>query len=104
MKQYLALLEDVLTNGAGREDRTGTGTIGVFGRQSRYDLRDGFPCLTTKKLHLRSIIYELLCQIRWALTGGFGGANGSERTPHTQRYGAHSYFLWHVWAESAPFF
>ncbi len=65
MKQYLALLEDVLTNGEGREDRTGTGTIGVFGRQSRYDLRDGFPCLTTKKLHLRSIIYELL----WFLKG-----------------------------------
>ena len=65
MKQYLALLEDVLTNGVGREDRTGTGTIGVFGRQSRYDLRDGFPCLTTKKLHLRSIIYELL----WFLKG-----------------------------------
>ena len=65
MKQYLALLEDVLSNGAGREDRTGTGTIGVFGRQSRYDLRDGFPCLTTKKLHLRSIIYELL----WFLKG-----------------------------------
>ena len=65
MKQYLALLEDVLSNGAGREDRTGTGTIGVFGRQSRYDLRDGFPCLTTKKLHLRSIISELL----WFLKG-----------------------------------
>ena len=65
MKQYLALLEDVLSNGAGREDRTGTGTIGVFGRQSRYDLRDSFPCLTTKKLHLRSIIYELL----WFLKG-----------------------------------
>lgn len=65
MKQYLALLEDVLTHGVGREDRTGTGTIGVFGRQSRYDLRDGFPCLTTKKLHLRSIIYELL----WFLKG-----------------------------------
>ena len=47
MKQYLALLEDVLTNGVGREDRTGTGTIGVFGRQSRYELRDGFPCLAT---------------------------------------------------------
>ena len=65
MKQYLELLDDVLTHGVGREDRTGTGTIGVFGRQSRYDLRDGFPCLTTKKLHLRSIIYELL----WFLKG-----------------------------------
>ena len=56
MQQYLGLLEDVLTNGVGREDRTGTGTIGVFGRQIRCDLREGFPCLTTKKLHLRSII------------------------------------------------
>ena len=65
MKQYLALLDDVLTNGVGREDRTGTGPIGVFGRQIRCDLREGFPCLTTKKLHLRSIIYELL----WFLKG-----------------------------------
>lgn len=65
MKQYLQLLEDVLTNGVDRDDRTGTGTRGVFGRQVRYDLRDGFPCLTTKKLHLRSIIYELL----WFLQG-----------------------------------
>lgn len=65
MKQYLDLLRDVLDNGVGREDRTGTGTIGVFGRQTRYDLRDGFPCLTTKKLHLRSIIHELL----WFLKG-----------------------------------
>ncbi|MEG2237138.1 MAG: thymidylate synthase [Akkermansia sp.] len=65
MKQYLNLLQDVLDHGVGREDRTGTGTIGVFGRQSRYDLRDGFPCLTTKKLHLRSIIHELL----WFLKG-----------------------------------
>lgn len=65
MKQYLELLQDVLDNGVGRDDRTGTGTIGVFGRQARYDLRDGFPCLTTKKLHLRSIIHELL----WFLKG-----------------------------------
>ena len=48
MKQYLELLDDVLTNGVGRNDRTGTGTIGVFGRQTRFDLRHGFPCLTTK--------------------------------------------------------
>ena len=56
MHQYLALLDDVLTNGVGREDRTGTGTIGVFGRQIRCDLRDGFPCLTTKKLGIPTIV------------------------------------------------
>lgn len=65
MQTYLDLLSDVLTNGETRSDRTGTGTIAVFGRQVRYDLRQGFPCLTTKKLHLRSIIHELL----WFLQG-----------------------------------
>ncbi len=65
MRQYLDLLKDVLENGIERADRTGTGTLGVFGRQARYDLRDGFPALTTKKLHLRSIIHELL----WFLKG-----------------------------------
>jgi len=65
MKSYLELLEDVLRNGERREDRTGTGTLGVFGRQLRFDLSGGFPLLTTKKLHLRSIIIELL----WFLRG-----------------------------------
>ena len=65
MKVYHDLLRHVLENGTPREDRTGTGTIGVFGAQARFDLRESFPCLTTKKLHLRSIIHELL----WFLKG-----------------------------------
>lgn len=65
MKQYLELLEKVKTEGIDKSDRTGTGTRSLFGHQMRFDLSQGFPCLTTKKLHLRSIIVELL----WFLRG-----------------------------------
>jgi len=65
MKQYLDLLEHIMRNGTDKSDRTGTGTRSIFGYQMRFDLNQGFPALTTKKLHLRSIIYELL----WFIAG-----------------------------------